>query len=63
MSTTSQEIKQELDSWFQTSGYEDIKFFVSPNLESSVDECSSDVLASIGRLEQNSLKNLSTETL
>ena len=57
---TSQQIQQDLNNWFASSGYEDIKFFVSPNVESSVDECASDALASIRRLEEGKLEKIST---
>ena len=57
----SEQIKQQLNGWYAGSKYEDIKFFIAPNVETSVDEVAAEVLKSITRFENGELKKVSTE--
>lgn len=54
----SETIKADLNKWFQDSRFTDIKFFVAPNIDAGVEECSAQVLESVLKLDKGELKSL-----
>lgn len=52
---TSEEKITALNEWFDASQYDDIKFFLAPDLEATKDAYVNDVLHSVCRLQKNEL--------
>ena len=50
--TTSAQNRAELDTWFITSKYSDIKYWLSPNMLSSQEECEAQVLNTVRELDK-----------
>jgi hypothetical protein len=51
--TASEKNRKDLKEWFQKSEYTDVKFWVSPNVLASPEECVAEVLSAVTRFEKD----------
>lgn len=58
--STSEQNKEDLNRWYSTSDYEDIKFWVPPSVIKSQEESEAEVLTAIRAFEADDHKKPAT---
>ena len=54
--TTSEANRQDLKNWYVEAGYQDVKFWVPPNVLASQEECVAEVLAAVKKFGEDTTK-------
>lgn len=60
---TSEKNRTELHGWYKASKYSDAKFWISPNVLASSDECVAEVLSAVKSFDADQNKKPSNDTI
>lgn len=59
--STSEKNRKDLQAWFKQSKYEDVKFWVPPNVLASQEECVAEVVAAVTKFDADTKKKPANE--
>ena len=60
---TSEKNRTELHDWYKASKYSDAKFWISPNVLASTDECVAEVLSAVKSFDTDQSKKSLNDTI
>lgn len=60
---TSEKNRTELHDWYKASKYSDAKFWISPNVLASTDECVAEVLSAVKSFDADQNKKSLNDTI